>query len=150
MKAFVIKNKDLYKTTNSRLWTKDISKCAKWDTFAKARQYLKGCYLNNMKDCEVVEITIAEGDLEQQLAEKDKEIEELKEHIKFLENKCLNEINVKLVTVTKEKMQQIRKQVCDEIRKLEERFRYDDETNMVIKGYFVDKDFLNQIEKKEK
>lgn len=30
-------------------------------------------------DCEVVEITIAEGDLEEQLAEKDKEIEELEE-----------------------------------------------------------------------
>lgn len=71
--------------------------------------------VNNKKYYEKQKHIITE--LKQQLSEKDNEIEELKEHIKFLKNKCLNEINVKLVNVTKEKMQEIRKQVCDMARK---------------------------------
>ena len=88
---------------------------------------------------------------EQQLAEKDKEIEELKEHIKFLENKCLNEINVKLVNVTKEKMQEIRKQVYDKIKELlKMHCEYTDEDHI---GWYLPEDkidlLINKVEKGE-
>lgn len=91
-----------------------------------------------LKDCEVVEITIAEGDLEQQLAEKDKEIERLKK-IKVPEKvvayeddvrrtTIINGVefnyeqldvinNLRLIQTQPEVIKAIRKQVCDEIRK---------------------------------
>jgi len=58
-----------------------------------------------LKDCKVVEITIVEGDLEQELTEKDKEIEKLNLMIKTLPNHDA------------ELEQTIRKQVCDEFKK---------------------------------
>ena len=101
-----------------------------------------------LKDCKVVKVTIVEGDLEQQLAKKDNEINNLKELRKFeiedkkeLRENQLQEIiklekelaekdkeieeyktqikefcGTKLVKLIDKKEQEIRKQVCDEIR----------------------------------
>lgn len=175
MKAFVIKNKGLYKTTNSRLWTKDISKCAKWDTFAKANQYLKGCYLNNMEDCEVIEITITENNLEQenkrlkeQLSEKNKEIERLKYLLLDRENKSTFFEQLYNQTIEDAKIVKdcgsftalnkiIRKQACDEIReKIKTRTEAypiicEDENKVVKRCIFIDtiKDIIKQIEQGE-
>lgn len=60
MICYAIKNKDLYKTTNTRCWTKDIRRCALWDSFQKAKDYLMGCYLRTLPDCKVVKVEIKE------------------------------------------------------------------------------------------
>lgn len=56
----------------------------------------------------------------------------------------LSQYNSKKNYVREVVEKQIRKQVCDEIRKLEARYRYDGEN--VIEGYFIDKEKLFQIE----
>lgn len=99
-KAFVIKNKEgKYLAVSSsdyeRYWTTiDFAHYFRFlngthDAKAEAEDYRNTRY----PECEVVEITIAEGDLEQQLADKDKEIRQLtsiekdnKEYIRKLEN----------------------------------------------------------------
>lgn len=99
-KAFVIKNKEgKYLAVSSsdyeRYWTTiDFAHYFRFlngthDAKAEAEDYRNTRY----PECEVVEITIAEGDLEQQLAEKDQEIKQLtsiekdnKEYIRKLES----------------------------------------------------------------
>lgn len=60
MICYAIKNKDLYKTTNTRCWTKDIRRCALWDSLQKAKDYLMGCYLRTQQDCKIVKVEIKE------------------------------------------------------------------------------------------
>lgn len=136
MEAYIIKSKEgkyLDDTQQQPFFvTEDICKTRLYRTFEKAREIC-----SKKINCEVVEVTIAEGDLEQQLAEKekeikrqiavnkemdkmigekDKEIEELKTSIDYWKNEVFKKMEVKLTGVTKEKIQEIRKQVCDEIR----------------------------------
>ena len=136
-------------------------------------------------DCEVVEITIAEGDLEkeiehwhnlfkqkeqqfqgvreryhllnrlqanydkkdekleQQLAEKDKEIEELKDKLKRTEKAMHKEVKEHLEYYNADQ-KQIRKQVCDEIRDKGLTDQIDG-----IKGVFISYQTLNAIEQGE-
>ena len=77
--------------------------------------------------------------LEQKLAEKDKEIKNL----------LTNHLEKCFVSFKEEHDKEIIHQVCEEIRKLEIRHRYDGDTNSVIDGYFVDKEILDQIEQGE-
>lgn len=129
MKAFIIKNKEGkyfagFNNLNVFVTEKDITNAVMY----RADRYEKYELENapEFKDCEVVEITIAEGDLEQDikldnafwkqecdslqktLAEKDKEIEELK-----FEKRNLFGLIEK---VSSKGQQEIRKQVCDKIR----------------------------------
>lgn len=144
MKAFVIKNKEgkYYQSCyNQSPFTDDLFNANKYQYKEEAEKLLNNSF-TLVDTLEVVEITIAEGDLEhenkqlkEQLAEKDKEIEQLKKNMEFDTAYYIKE----LVNV--------RKQVCEEIRELETRYRYDDEK--VIEGYFIDKEKLNQIEKEE-
>jgi len=55
-------------------------------------------------------------ELQRQLAEKDKEIEELRFEKRNVFG-LIKTMEVKVAGVTKEKIQEIRKQVCDEIKK---------------------------------
>ena len=116
MKAFVIKNKKgkyLGVTKDySHYWTDSIFHSYRFmplseshDIKAEAEEYRD----INYPSCEVVPITIAEGDLEQQLAEKDEEIEELKTfNAKNIYDSICHALNMQ--------EKQIHKQVCDEIR----------------------------------
>lgn len=82
MKAFVIKNKE------GKYWQWLFNHEPDWED-----KLYNGfmCYFKEdakksiiqwqLKDCEVVEVTISEGNLEQQLAEKDQRIAELKEQL---------------------------------------------------------------------
>ena len=93
---------------------------------------------------EIVEVTIAEGDLEKQLEENDreiklccekviidmnyiemlelqldkadKEIEEQRAQVEILKNKVFEKMETQLLGVTKDKIKEIRHQVCEEIR----------------------------------
>lgn len=106
MKTFVIKNKE------GKYCTGEFNKNDEYiftENLIYAEKYYKDTFAQSFcpKDCEVVEITIAEGDLEQQLAEKDKCIEFLKMSVSFEQehkNKALDELK------------QIRYEICDEIR----------------------------------
>ena len=203
MKAYVIKNKEgKYKEPHldiREFYTDILAEAEIWIERKDAEYFCP-------QDCEVVEITITEGDLEQELnkykslyienekvvdyqhdklSEKDKEIEELKTRVSELQDKdwyeaCIKQleeqndklikerdemqkeletsvdywknevfkkIEVKLTGVTKEKIQEIRKQVCDEIREKAEVFG----TGVTgILGYMVMIPLLDQIEKGEK
>lgn len=125
-KAFVIKNKEgkYYK----RYF--DVGYVEFVDNFCFAELYtkkegadntkdfiLRNKYRFNIENLEVVEVTIVEGDLEQQLAEKDKIIETLKKDIKTKEHivklySTIASTNTTKMNIAKE----IYKQVCDEIR----------------------------------
>lgn len=91
------------------------------------------------------------ADLEQRLAEKDKEIDTLNKTILRLSNekeRIQDEINIDYLSFAK----QTRHQVCDEIRhKLKTYCDYTDEENI---GWYLTEDkidiLLNQIEKGEK
>ena len=148
MKAWVIKNKEgeykredvieyVWKETTS-YFSKDI-RCA--DIFTE--EEMAKCYCP--KDCEVVEITIVEGDLEQEIEElktriselqdKDwyeacikqleeqndkliKEVEEIKKDVKS--QKSVTDLYLTIASTNATKMniaKAVRKQVCDEIRK---------------------------------
>ena len=78
MKAYVIKNKEgKYKEPHldiREFYTDILAEAEIWIERKDAEYFCP-------QDCEVVEITIAEGNLEQRLAEKDKEIESLKQQI---------------------------------------------------------------------
>lgn len=94
-----------------------------------------------LKDCEVVPVTVAEGDwkqknkqLKEQLKEKDKEIERLKKNMEFDTAYHIKE----LVNV--------RKQVCDEIRK---EFGYKYNNQLVVSSARL-MEFLDEIEKGER
>lgn len=88
MKAYVIKNKEGKYFTISLLdsFTDDIRESCIFQDWEGADHDLDR---NEFEDCEIVEITITEGDLEQgnkqleeQLAKKDKEIETLNKLLK--------------------------------------------------------------------
>ena len=161
MKAFAIKVKeDCY-------WLGGFYGKNNYDDIAHAKVYVnktqaeKQCKLVNEgygHSAEVVEITIAESDLERQLAEKNKDINKLsKEHLEMfgdmkeyknlwlaeqrkveeLENKlehCSNDkwyIDLDKLNIPNEIANQIKKQVCDEIReKLKAHCDYTDEDNI--------------------
>lgn len=111
MKAFVIKNKEgKYYEGLSEKWYDSLDRCTYFKNKESAEYERKK--LLKLKNCEIIEITVAEGDLEQQLIEKDKEIEELKE---FYDNMLRNKLEVKCISATEEKIKEIRKQVCEEI-----------------------------------
>ena len=90
MKAFVIKNKEgKYFDCWALGFVDIINECTIYQDRQTAENDIKNCikddeYLGYKDDCEVVEITIAEGDLEQQLAEKDKEIAFLDKTIDYI------------------------------------------------------------------
>lgn len=197
MKGYVIKNKegDYWCGNDIFSATLDIQKvyiCEDFDFISKVINKLSSEGL--LKDCEPVEITIAEGDLEQQLAEKDneinnlkelrkfeikdkkelrenqlqqiiklekklaekdKEIEELKTSIDYWQNEVFKKIEVKVAELPNEKVREIRKQVCDEIRKeLSKDYPYFDWEDMKD-SYLYDisgkeiYDVLDKIEKGE-
>ena len=89
---------------------------------------------------------------ENQLAEKDKEIEELKTSIDYWKNEVFKKMEVKLVGVTKEKIQEIREQVCDEIRNAIDNENYElwGDNNRILSIQAKDfNEILDQIEKGE-
>ena len=114
-----------------------------------------------LKDCEIVEITIAETeDLEQDikldnsfwkqecdslqkaLADKDKEIEELKAYKKGAYEKYVSKC-----AYLQQQIKDIRKQVCDEVRKV-----IDYHSEWYEQGYVIDmteEDLLKEIDKIE-
>lgn len=98
MKAYVIKNKEGkyfagFDNYNVFVTEKDITNAVMY----RADRYEKYELENSpeFEDCEVVEITIAEGDLEKQLAEKDKEIKRQQKNALVALNK-LNDENKEL------------------------------------------------------
>lgn len=77
MKAFVIKNKEgeYFDKENCFFFGPDYACCKHiYYTIDDAKRHID---YYGLKDCQIVEITIAEGDLEQQLAEKDNLIKEI-------------------------------------------------------------------------
>ena len=79
MKAFVIKNKEGKYFVNTYCWAEKVCNayiCDDKDSLEK----LKELYL--LTDCEVVPITIAEGDLEQQLDKAEQELAFYEDEIK--------------------------------------------------------------------
>ena len=115
MKAFIIKNKEgQYYSRNllnpdNFLFEDRIVRCELFATEEIAKFEIT---FNELKDCEVAEITIAEGDLEQQLAEKDAFIKMLQE-----DNRNLRKgLNKDALNYAIERVNTIRKQVCDKIR----------------------------------
>ena len=137
MKSYIIKSKEgLYL---SKYYNYDYSrvdgyyKRVCWtNNLLNAKIFKKEPILKNESDCEVIEITIAEGDLEQQLAEKDKKIEELKTKLETAEywNKKYDNAVEEIEELKFEKrnlsglvekvsskgQQEIRHQVCEEIK----------------------------------
>ena len=146
MKAFVIKNKegeyleegkDMY-GEDTIIWHKDIVYADIYSSKGIAEMKLEPFY----RDCEVVEVTIAEGDLEQQLDKAEQELafyeDEIKnrgtcglceklenEQIKKLEqqlkekDKKIEKLDIMIKTLPNhdaEIEQLIRKQVCGEIK----------------------------------
>lgn len=180
MKAYVIKNEEGKYLTG--FYLKDGESEPAFDTkdLTQALLYNEENYVFYADLDEPVEITIAEGDLEHQLAEKEKEIETLKKKLKstqivndsFLDivqnhknfNNVVNEVllqvkPIKLRTqiandffrLIAAKEQQIRHQVCQEIR---DRFIYVAHTKKIADNYSIGShslnDFLDQIEEGEK
>ena len=112
-KAFVIKNKEgKYLKEDKNIYGDDT---IHWYDIVSADIYTTKEIAEFHKepfyrDCEVVEITIAEGDFEQQLAEKEKQLEIYKNLERYDVGELLNE-NIKL----RARINTIRKQVCDRI-----------------------------------
>ena len=119
MKAFVIKNKEGKYWCGNDIFSEtiDISKtyiCEDFDFISKvviSTGLREGLFTTN---CEVVEITIAEGDLEQenkqlkeQLAEKDEEINKLQQ-MAIIDMQTKEILELQVAT--------IRKQICEELR----------------------------------
>lgn len=205
MKAFVIKNKEgeYFDKENRWFFGPDYTCCEHiYYTIDDAKRHID---YYGLKDCEVVEITIVEGDLEQenkhlkrlldakekietnsikgfkklneenkqlkeQLAEKDKEIEKLKNfmskwhfenfesfenHYNYLmslknreqlmvENEAMKETIANLLGQKKTSSKQIRKRVCDEIRQAfskEDFWLYGDNNKIII----IHEDEFNKI-----
>ena len=121
MKAYVIKNKEGKYYIRYIANSYNDSGYVEFGTLDYAAMYEKRIgaentkefiekneYKFHIKDCEIVEITIAEGDLEKQLAEKDKEIKLLKcEMVEYqVENEQLRFLGCE---------KYIRHQVCEKI-----------------------------------
>lgn len=142
MKAFVIKNKEgKYFCGFDGFIGMNIFSDRIIDGLNTQTPTLKHCREEikdfNLKDCEPVKITIAEGDLEQQLAEKDKEIKKHIDALEYWENNIPNQ------------RQAIRKQVCDEIRQeFEKRLKGKKWEDSIIIGKVCNtiNDVLDQIE----
>ena len=79
MKAYVIKNKDGKYFVTDDIFGENILNAYIWVKEQYAKLHIG---LSHIKDCEVVEITIAEGDLEKQLAIVKKALEMACETIK--------------------------------------------------------------------
>ena len=153
MKAFVIKNKEgKYLAVSSgnyeRYWTTiDFAHYFRFlNKTHDAKQEAEEFRNTRYPDCEVVEITISEGDLEQ-------ENKQLKERIQnILDGKEIPAISAKKYEEYEqqlaEKDKETHKQVCDEIReKLKAHCDYTDEEN--IGWYLVEHKIdtlLDQIE----
>lgn len=130
MKAYVIKNKDgkYFGVANNynyeHYWTTlDFAHYFRYfeghDAKTEAEEYKNTRY----PDCEVVEITIAEGDLEHQLAEKNKEIERLKKELAVFKAtvKLKGHTDSDKFCIVDDKQyfemeQTIRHEICEEIR----------------------------------
>lgn len=108
MKAFVIKNKEgeyfcgFDYLAGINIFSERIIDAlnTQTPTLKHCKEEIKSYHL---KDCEAVKVTVAEGDSEQQLAEKDKEIEQLRKNMEFDTAYYIKELV------------NIRKQVCEEI-----------------------------------
>lgn len=119
MKAYVIKNKE------GKYWQWLFNNEPDWEEklyngfmHYSQKDAEKSIEQWQLKDCKVVEITIAEGDLEKQLAEKDKEILLLNREISTLPAHD----------------EELRHQVCEEIR--EKLLRLCDWHEDEISGYW--------------
>ena len=149
MKAYVIKNKDNKVLCWDNAYGRDyfdhfnLASINRIQFFRDYRGAEVEININDIcdKNCEVVEITIVEGDLEQEIAEKDKEIEELKASLDL----CLN---------PEEFIMGIRKQVCDEISDYINKNAYEVGTKEYGNTYVVNineiLDFIQEIDKIEK
>lgn len=157
MKAFVIKNKEgKYHKRGFSCW-ENIESDGVFNTghfYYENKEEAESCIVSyGLEDCELVEITIAEGDLKQQLAKKDKEIKRLKECVmsrKQVEAILKPEIADLTKRLTKEItpiiMKECSHQVCDEIRK---EFGYKHNNQLMISSKRV-LEFLDKIEKGDK
>lgn len=152
MKAFVIKNKDGKYFVNFNIWAKSITNVY-IETDKEVLENLIEMHPDFLNDCEVVKTTIAEGDLEQQLAEKDEEIKSLENQLDICQvgHKIANQYSQEIFEKYQQKLQelepQIRKQVCDEIREKA------DKRNSLYKdnslAYVINEKILDKIEKGE-
>lgn len=125
MKAYVIKsNNDEFYLSNSPFykWTNDFCE-ARIETDRKDMEQILDQVYRRLCNGKIVEITITENDLEQQLAEKDKEIERLKqcvmsrEQVEAILKPEIADLTKQLTKeITPIIMKKCRHQVCDEIR----------------------------------
>lgn len=195
MKAYVIKNKEgkYFKQCSDNEsvdFTDNILSCelyAKRIGAESTRDFIfRNAYKFNIEDLETVEITIAEGDLEQEIKElktriseledkdwyescikqleeqndklikeRDEIQKELETSVDYWKNEVFKKIEVKLTGVTKEKIQEIRKQVCNEIREEAHNYMEIPICEKCAKGFYDSiitsydlKAILNQIEGK--
>lgn len=156
MKAFVIKNENGY-YFNFDEWETHLDRA-----FIAPENIIKDLYRDLQKkkgkdDCEfnIVEITIAEGDLEQENEKLKKHNQELafalvEEPDKDELHTLRDDIRI-LTTKTKERDASIRRQVCDEIRKgisdlIELDFNFKENELQTITFYGI-KEVLNKVEK---
>lgn len=142
MKVYVIKNKErkyLQLYNDDPEFDDEIYNAFMYYSKKSAE---KDIVLLGLKDCKVVEITIAEGDLEEELAEKDKEIKSLKQQI---ENNHRDYVSELAYYTAEENIKEIRKQVCDEIRDKVDSIVWDDAETVYNDIHKI----LDQIEKGE-
>lgn len=154
-KAFVIKNKEGKYPDDTQFQpfftTKDICKTTLYKNFEEAQKARRSEFYK------VVEITIAEGGLENELAEKDKEIEKLhkaldsqKRHIDIIEQPFRGRATKRTGDVYKDFVLEIRKQFCDEIREKLGMNQYNTCENTVFDVHYDElKEILDQIEQAE-
>ena len=121
MKAFVVKNKEgKYYKRGFCCW-ENIERDGVFNTghfYYDNKEEAESCIVcYNLENCKV-----AEGDLEQQLAEKDKEIERLKYQLLYSQLQTpkeeIDKFNMAMAIQSLDYTSQIRHKVCDEIRKL--------------------------------
>lgn len=177
MKAFVIKNKEGKYFARYIATRYNDSDYVEFGTLDDAEMYEKRIgaentkefiekneYRFHIKDCEVVEITIAEGDLEKQLVEKDKEIKQLKLNYEYQKkvraeqdkewSERFEKVCDELERVKKAKndglievlLKDQRHQICEEIR---EKAEYKNWSKVVPFVYVIKPELLDQIEKGE-
>ena len=140
MKAFVIKNKEgKYFDKECICFCRPDYVCCEhiYYTIEHAKYHID---YYGLKDCEVVEITIVEGDLEQQLAEKETKINELSDEHLELFGDMKTYKNLWLAEQRKNK--EIRKQVCDEIR---EKLQMNENNTCENTAFGVYYDYLKEI-----
>lgn len=151
MKAYVIKSKNdekyaTYATAEQKYWTEYLWQAKIYYSYNDVMRELA---FRPYKDCEPVEITIAEGNFEQenkqlkeQLSEKNKEIEELKRYKKGAYEKYVSKC-----AYLQQQIKDTFKQVCDEIKKVVEFNSEWYEQGYVIN--MVTEDLLKEIDKIE-